>query len=183
MDALIGMIPDNFLYIAGLICIGWWIKDGIVLPALQGGNFAAASAASDPKWQYGALAIASFAFGTSGHVGSWLGTGRDWIMDGFSRGTEYAFGFVAAWLVLAVLIFIWIDLIVPGGREPTGRPAEHFLMWVISFMLFPMLATVNPTISSTMFVIAFIGRWIYNKKHRSGGRSMAGAGRPGGNSF
>lgn len=177
MDQLIGLIPDNILYIVGALCLGWWIKDGIVHPLFNRGNgkFAAESASTDPKAQYAALAIASFVFGTAGHVGSWLATGRVWIMDGFSRGSEWAFGFSAAWLALVILILIWIDLIVPGGREPNGRPGQHFLMWIVSFMLFPMLATVNPTISSTVFAFAFVGIWVFNKKYRSGGGSRSGA--------
>jgi hypothetical protein len=182
MDRLIAQIPDTILYTAGALAIGIWFMYGVLHPLLRGGNFASTSASIHPKLQYSALAIASVAFGSSGHVGGWLATGREWITTGFSKGTEYAFGFSFAGLALAVLIFVWIDFMVPGGLEPSGRPIEHFGMWAVSLMLWPMLTTVSPTISTTIFTVVFIARWVWNKKQGGGGgsRSMAGAGAGGG---
>lgn len=183
MDRLIAQIPDTFLYTAGALAVGFWFLYGVLHPLLRGGNFASTSASIHPKFQYTAAAVASVAFGSSGHVGSWLATGREWINDGFNRGTEYMFGFGLAGLALAVLIFLWIDFMVPGGLEPSGRPIEHFGMWAVSFMLWAMLTTVSPTISTTIFTVVFIGRWVWNKKHGGGSRAGAMAGAGGGRGF
>jgi hypothetical protein len=185
MEALLSQIPDSYLYFAGLICIALFLVYGVVLPLFEEGNFARASAGINPKGQYVFLAIASLVFGLSGKVGAWLATARGWLLDGFGSGLEYTLGIGAGWLIFVVAIVVWIDMIVPGGREPKGRPAEHFTLWLISFMLYPMLASVNPNVSMTMFAGFFIFMWWWNKKHRSGGggRSMAGAGAGGGRSF
>ncbi|WP_205327538.1 hypothetical protein [Glycomyces sp. YM15] len=185
MEALLSRIPGEYLALAGFICIVVFVKDGIVHPARMDGKFAQLSATTHPKCQYVMLAIASLFYGTTGKVGDWLATLRGWLLDGFARGGEYLIGFGIGAAVFAVLIWVWIDIIVPGGLEPSGRAFDHFGMWVVSFMLFPMLSVVNPNISTTLFAVVFIGTWVFNKKHRSGGgnRSMAGAGAGGGRSF
>lgn len=185
MEALLSQIPDSYLYFAGAICIALFIAYGLVLPLFEGGNFAQASASINPKGQYIFLAIASLVFGVSGHIGAWLATARGWILDGFGKGLEYGLGIGAGWVIFVVAIVVWIDMIVPGGREPKGLPREHFTLWVISFMLYPMLASVNPNVSMTLFAIFFVFMWWWNKKHRSGGgsRSMAGAGAGGARGF
>jgi len=186
MNVLIELIPDTFLYVAAVIGLIIWLKDGIIHPLRIGGNFLEVSAATNPKGQYGGLAVASITIGSSGHVGAWLATARTALNGWVSVGFNWAFGStVAVGILLAVFIWVWIDIMVPGGMEPKGRWWEHIGLWAISVSLWPTLHAVPPAISTNFFLLAFIGQWVYNKKFRSGGGSRAGAmaGSGGGRNF
>lgn len=165
----IAFITEYFNWIVLAVAIAVFASRGLWLPWQDDGSFLKATVKHSPKVQCGALILIGYGLASiPGAVAGWFADGRAWLLDQIITGADWAFGGGVGVLAAAVFGLIVIaDYIVPGGLEPK-KPLFHMLMWIISFLVHPLLTLALGSVSLIGLVAVFLIMWFINVKFRRG---------------
>jgi hypothetical protein len=173
MELITGHINGVVLAVAVAIFVVY----GLVQPARDKASFVQATVKYAPKIQCLALMAIGYGLtGVSGSVAGWFKDGRDWLLDQATAGAEWALGGVGVLALAVASVVLVADYIAPGGLEPnSGKPIGHLVMWLVSLLVYPLLAIALGSLSLFSLGMIFAAMWFFNVKFRGKKRTPAPA--------